>query len=221
MTNRIFGNVLLMLDVTTCRPNSDWEWQERFYHAYHKDDLAGKCIGRVREVRKANGGGSNWFACPDSALTIGPWVSVADTSLMEAFLIPPDGFAAVSWSDVEEGDTVYIIGTHEGKGVAHGPHTVHSIKDCKLRNKRGHTFSEPHYLLVEVPTTIIVSVLTHGVYRVEGSMTVEETNQYLLDLPSFTDVGLMGEPFECGVFQGTALEALRALNGLSWTAVTA
>ena len=50
----------------------------------------------------------------------------------------PEGFHRTAWSDVRDGDVVFIA----GKDRAYGPHYVHDAARRRLRNARGNVFSE-------------------------------------------------------------------------------
>lgn len=67
----------------------------------------------------------------------------------------PAGYRKVKWEDVQEGDTVYLLGTTFKSGVwipyAYGPHLVTDLKGRRLMNKRiQHQFMHyPEDLLVK------------------------------------------------------------------------
>ena len=61
------------------------------------------------------------------------------------------GYKEVLWCNVNEGDEVFIKGTHLSNFRAYGPHYVHSKEKRQLKNFRNDVFPEPmENLLVRV-----------------------------------------------------------------------
>lgn len=62
-----------------------------------------------------------------------------------------DDFVPVKWSEVTDGDVVYLRGTHLGNFRAYGPHRVDLGRSRHLRNTRGVRFTHmPEDLLKRV-----------------------------------------------------------------------
>jgi len=53
------------------------------------------------------------------------------------------GYKEILWCDVNEGDEVFIKGTHLSNFRAYGPHYVHSKEKRQLKNFRNDVFPEP------------------------------------------------------------------------------
>lgn len=51
-----------------------------------------------------------------------------------------DNYVPVTWDDVSTGDRVWLRGSHSGRPVVYGPHTVWNVSDRRLKNSRGVTF---------------------------------------------------------------------------------
>lgn len=50
--------------------------------------------------------------------------------------LPEDIFVPATWEEVENGDVVYLSGTHNGKFRAYGPHRVVNKYGRSLRNMK-------------------------------------------------------------------------------------
>lgn len=55
----------------------------------------------------------------------------------------PEGYHLKNWADLVEGETVFILGTHDGNPKLYGPHKIHSVENRDCINSRGEVFKEP------------------------------------------------------------------------------
>lgn len=69
----------------------------------------------------------------------------------------PEGYKRIAWADVKKYQIVWVYGTHQGKGQAHGPHMVYDIERRMLENRHNARFMnyEESLLVEDKPQCIV------------------------------------------------------------------
>ena len=70
----------------------------------------------------------------------------------------PLGYRPVMWSEVQPNETVYVQGTHEGDGVAYGPHSVVDPQNKTLKqisSGKSHTHVDETLLVAKGPLVVL------------------------------------------------------------------
>jgi len=70
----------------------------------------------------------------------------------------PPGYRPVMWSEVQPNETVFVQGTHDGDGVAYGPHSVVDPQNKTLKqisSQKTHTHVNETLLVVKGPLVVL------------------------------------------------------------------